>query len=238
MRMKKIFIPFLTLLFSSLLLMGQTRTDLTPKEEYMAKEDPRELTKKVKDKVELTAGSDMWDGKDEVPKNVTPLRITIDNGGEDPIIVRYNGFELNNSEGYEYSALPLYQMDTELEKLIVDKDVRVIPEPYYEFNNHFIYPIYGPIYTGIETTQYDYIIDQEIQEKFLKWETMNADLPTQEMRRKALPEGILDRDGIVSGFLFFEKVRPTDDVVDLEFDIINARTGETKDTIEIPFYVM
>lgn len=55
---------------------------------------------------------------------------------------------------------------------------------------------------------------------------------------KALPEGVLDIDGIVSGFLYFESIDPTDKEVTFMFDIVNAETGKKKGTIEIPFYVM
>jgi len=236
-RLKIMIIPLIALLFTSSMVIGQTKTDLIPDDEYKFREDPREVAVKVKDRVEVRVGSDMWDGKDIVAKNVIPLQITIDNGSEDPIVISYNEFDLKNNEGREYSVLPLYMYDIDLDKIVMEKDYKVVPKPSYKLNNFYIYPLYSPIYTGIETTHYDYVVDPNIQKKYFLWNAMDNELPTQNMRNKALTEGVLDKDGIVSGYLFFEDVLPTDEKVTFNFDIVNANTGETEGTIEIPYYV-
>ncbi len=223
-------------LLSSLVLFGQRKTTLIPKEEYNAREEPRAQVTVVDHLVELTVGSDTWEG-DTVPKYVNPIRITIDSGREDPIVVRYNNFVITNRDGKKYSVMPLYEMDAKLKKLVFDKDYEIIPKPFYDYKNYSIFPIYEPAYKTIEITDYDYIIDPYIQEKYMDWAAMDADLPTQEMRMKALPEGILDIDGIVSGFLFFEKVNPNDKEVTLKFDIVDAKSNKKISTIEIPFFV-
>lgn len=236
-KLKIMMISLTTFLISSIVLSGQTKTDLTPKDEYKFKEDPREIVVKVKDNVEVTVGSDMWDGKEMVAKNVIPLRVTVDNAGDDPIVVSYNEFHLVNSKGKEYAVLPLYEYDLDLDRIVIDKDFHVIPEPAYEQNNFYMYPMYEPLYPGIEITDYNYIVDPEIQKKYFLWSAMDENLPTQNMRQKALTEGVLNEDGMVSGYLYFEDVLPTDEKVEFTFDVVNASTGEKEGTIEIPYYI-
>ena len=236
-RLKITMISLITFLFTSLMVIGQSKTNLTPEDEYNFREDPREIVTKVKNLVEVRVGSDMWNGKEIVSKNVIPLKVTVDNASEDPIIVSYNKFDLENNEGREYSAIPLYKYDVDLNRLVLDKDFHVIPEPYYKQTNFYVYPFYEPVYSGIETTDIDYVVKPEIQRKYFLWNAMNKELPTQNMRMKALTEGVLDKDGVVSGYLFFEDVLPTDEKVTFTFDIVNANTGEQEGVIEIPYYV-
>lgn len=236
-RLRITMISLITFLFTSLMVIGQPKTDLTPEDEYDYREDPREIVTKVKEQVEVRVGTDMWDGEEMVAKNVIPLKVTVDNANEDPIIVSYKEFDLENNDGREYSVMPLYKYDVDLDRLVLDKDFHVIPEPYYEQTNFYVYPFYEPAYSGIETTDFDYVLDPEIQQKYFLWNAMDKELPTQNMRMKALTEGVLDKDGIVSGYLYFEDVLPTDEKVTFNFDIVNANTGEKEATIKIPYYV-
>ncbi len=57
------------------------------------------------------------------------------------------------------------------------------------------------------------------------------------MRFKALPQGVLDKDGIVSGFLYFEKVDSDAGRVDFIYELTNAVTGEDRGKIIIPYLV-
>jgi hypothetical protein len=54
----------------------------------------------------------------------------------------------------------------------------------------------------------------------------------------AVPEGTVQPGGELTGFLYFEEV--PGDVPDALFtmELVNARTGEPIDTIEIPFRVV
>ena len=237
-KMNLFYISTVFFLLSSLMIFAQEKSILTPVNELDGREDPRELEKVVAGMVEVTLGTDMWDGEDVVPENVTPIQVTIDNANEKPIVINYNKFALVNTDGEKYYPMPLYAVDLEMKQLIMDKDFEMFPKPIYEYDNYFLYPIYDPVYTGVEFTQYAYEIDPEIQAKFIDWDTMDADLPTQEMRTKALPEGVLDIDGIVSGFLYFEQVDPNDDKVTFMFDIVDAETGEKIDTALLQYYVM
>lgn len=61
-------------------------------------------------------------------------------------------------------------------------------------------------------------------------------LPTRSMLRKGIPEGVVDKGGYISGFLYFQK--PSKNASQpLEFTarLIDAKTGRQFGTLEIPF---
>jgi hypothetical protein len=62
-------------------------------------------------------------------------------------------------------------------------------------------------------------------------------LPTQDMVRKALPEGTLDNGGALEGFLYFQNVGHREGQVTLQARLVDARTGEHFATLSIPFGV-
>ncbi|PTL83289.1 hypothetical protein [Vitiosangium sp. GDMCC 1.1324] len=62
-------------------------------------------------------------------------------------------------------------------------------------------------------------------------------LPTQDMVRKALPEGTLKPGGNVTGFLYFQNVGNREGQVTLQARLVDADTGEQFGTVSIPFGV-
>jgi hypothetical protein len=62
-------------------------------------------------------------------------------------------------------------------------------------------------------------------------------LPTEDMLAKGIPEGVLEPEGRISGFLYFEKLPENLDRITFEADLINARTGVTLGTMRIPFVI-
>jgi hypothetical protein len=67
------------------------------------------------------------------------------------------------------------------------------------------------------------------------WQTVN--LPTAHMLRVALPDGVIQEGGSVSGFIYFERVSESVPSVRFEYQLTDATTGKTFGTINIPFVV-
>ena len=59
----------------------------------------------------------------------------------------------------------------------------------------------------------------------------------REVRAQAIPEGVLEPGGKVSGFLFFEHVPSHDREVRLHADLLDARTGRQLGTVTTPLIV-
>jgi hypothetical protein len=66
---------------------------------------------------------------------------------------------------------------------------------------------------------------------------MRIELPTADMLRNVVPEGVLDEGGELEGFLYFEKLQNTDADARVNFhvDLQDAITGQTFATLHIPF---
>ncbi len=62
-------------------------------------------------------------------------------------------------------------------------------------------------------------------------------LPSREMMERALPEGVVDSGGRVSGFLYFQHVDRREAQVSLEMKLVDAKTGESLGHLTIPFVV-
>jgi hypothetical protein len=61
-------------------------------------------------------------------------------------------------------------------------------------------------------------------------------LPTRDMLDRALPEGVLQPEGRIAGFLYFPALRREQGVT-FEFTVVDAETGQTFGKLSIPFHV-
>jgi hypothetical protein len=55
------------------------------------------------------------------------------------------------------------------------------------------------------------------------------------MLEKAIPEGVLESGGQLSGFVYFERLDKRLKRIEFKADLINARTGIKFGSIHIPF---
>lgn len=63
-------------------------------------------------------------------------------------------------------------------------------------------------------------------------------LPTGDMVQKALPEGVVEAGGKVTGFLYFEDIDVgSDDTATFTTDLVNASSGEPVGAIRIPLEI-
>ena len=60
-------------------------------------------------------------------------------------------------------------------------------------------------------------------------------LPTQDMISEALPEGVVQDGGSVSGFVYFQSVTGRESVEQFEMNLVDASGGQTFGVIAIPF---
>jgi hypothetical protein len=65
----------------------------------------------------------------------------------------------------------------------------------------------------------------------------SVSLPTEDMLEMAIPEGVLEPQGRISGFLYFPRVNPDAERVVFQAALVSARTGEEFGAVEVPFVV-
>jgi hypothetical protein len=163
--------------------------------------------------VEIIADANAWKGQPRtLERVVTPVKINIRNTSGHPLRIEYASFELLGKSGRRYQAIPLVPVEHALgpQRSIV---------PAYPSRGFWVAPHLGAYYSGLVPwsgpfpfsaayyAQYDTFWD--------RWK------PTQDMLRRALPEGVLENGGTVTGFLYFSDVRETEQQV-----IFRAQLGE------------
>jgi hypothetical protein len=182
--------------------------------------------------VRLVASADSWDGElvrhfDEI----APLQVTITNGGTVPLSIRYEHFRLMTGAGETSAALPPFDID-QTQTVPFERAARAGVYP-YPLRNFAVAPYLVPYYPGLPIVDGRFLYDGAFYGRYYpRW--VRVQLPTAEMLRKALPEGILRPDGNMTGFLYFDRPHEATTAA-LVFDMVNAVDDESVGAIRIPF---
>ena len=158
---------------------------------------------------------------------MTIFRVEIENNGDQPLRIRYREFKLLGPRSFTNTAIPPYQVEGTVVKPVF------LPQTYVCPHGFQLAPHYR---TGIEDTSrprhpWDY---NEYTARYNLWA---SPLPTEDMLAKGIPEGVLEPEGRISGFLYFEKLPENLHRITFEADLINARTAVTLGTVRIPIVV-
>jgi hypothetical protein len=62
-------------------------------------------------------------------------------------------------------------------------------------------------------------------------------LPTRDVLRLSVPEGVLEEGGSVTGFLYFENLSARERQTTFQVRLVDAKTGEAFGSLAIPFQV-
>jgi hypothetical protein len=169
-----------------------------------------------------------WSGSPaDLGDSVTVFRVEIENGSYQPLRIRYREFKLVGPGSFRTTAIPPYQVEGTVVKPVFLPQTYVYPSG-FQFAPHYR--------TGIKDTSqprhpWDY---DDYTPRYNLWA---SPLPTQDMLAKGIPEGVLEPEGRVSGFLYFEKLPDNLDRITFEADLVNPRTGVTLGTVRIPFVI-
>lgn len=184
-------------------------------------------------RVVATAGA--WRG---FPRNlddaVIPILMTIENGSQHAVGLRYTSFALETPAGVRFAALPPLQITER-----VTEPVRASFHPRTRFS------------VGSSVSAYDWgwsaydgplAFDPWYYDRHALWLRRAptywiVQLPTSDMIRTALPEGVVQPRGAVSGFVYFEELRDDPRSVILSVRIVDATSGEELGVGRIPFVV-
>jgi hypothetical protein len=202
--------------------------------------------------VRLVADGDAWKGTpSNLERIVTPVEVRIENQSGRPLRIQYEGFVLVGGSRFQYAALSPFELRDEglamggsgtgTGNVALSVGVGVGygawapgfwgPGPFSStygwggpwgrsWRDPFYNPWYDPFYGA----------------PFAYWRPPEP-LPTQDMLRRALPEGTLEDGGAITGFLYFQDVSEREGNVTLQARLVDARTGEQFGTLSIPFGV-
>ncbi|HVI95617.1 MAG TPA: hypothetical protein VM753_16510 [Anaeromyxobacter sp.] len=176
--------------------------------------------------VRVVVDSDAWRGG-SVRDVLSPVRVTIENGGGRPLRIAYDAFTLGGPNGFRLAALPPFRVAAQNATAV---------QPAFGFGVGFGYaPWVGPYYPGAPLwTHGGFAFNGAYYDRF--YGGWPAALPDEDVLRNALPEGVLDPRGRVSGFLYFAN-QPKGTALMFLAALVDADTVQTFGTVAIPFTV-
>jgi len=183
--------------------------------------------------IEVTATVKAWPGDAFIKKEVTPVRLTIENGSDaHSVDVSYSRFRIIEDDADVRRALPPFEIEGEAPDARVGAKYEVIDYDWVG-TEYDVYDVYDPLYgddvvvsDSERIYEPDYYVDH-----YTYW--ADTSLPTTEMLVLALPEGVVKPSGKVVGWMYFEEVDATADEVLLKADIVDAVTGEKLGEIDM-----
>lgn len=188
------------------------------------------------DNVHVTVKTEAWNGDQMVESQVTPLKVTIENNSSHPVNVRYDDFKLVGPKGTTFAALPPYGVTGSVEEPRLIETYPAILEPDFDYDRFEIAPYYSTIYPDMTVWASPFYYDPIYYDQYYTyWQTV--DLPTPHMLAVALPDGVIQEGGSVSGFIYFERVSDKVPSVRFEYQLTDAASGKMFGTINIPFVV-
>jgi hypothetical protein len=179
------------------------------------------------DGVRIAAAGAGWDGRPkDLDQHMTPVKVRIVNHSGKPVRVLYEDFVLAGARGHKYRPLPVVP---------IDHDARDPLSPIFASVNFFVGPRYHDVYPSLPAWERQLPRDETFYDRqFGRW---SEDLPTREMKRMALPEGVLADGGQITGFVYFEEATRRESRVTFRAELAGDDDGETVASIEIPFEV-
>lgn len=164
----------------------------------------------------------------DLSRIMTPMEVRIRNESGKPLQIRYKDFTLTTATGFQYQPLPPYQIRGSI--------THVEPvTPAFGFHSFYISPYYAPYYDwDFNMWPGPFGYDWGYYPTY--YAVWSVPLPTRDMLREAIPEGVLAKGGELNGFLYFQR----DDRVGsltFAFNLIDAETQKSFGRITIPFVV-
>ena len=175
--------------------------------------------------VRVVVSPDKWQDQPQRLPYIQDLHVTVENQSGVPLRLRYSEFELVSTTGFAASPLPPYQ----IEQTAVDP----IPHPAFYADRFRVAPHYVQHFPTLGPWPSRFDFDEGFyRHQYSLWEPQ---LPTREMLEQAIPEGVIDDGGKVSGFLYFQELNPDMARVTFTIELINANTEENFGVVRIPF---
>lgn len=208
--------------------------------------------------VRVSVAGDAWKGD---PPNLgelfTPVQVSIENHSGKVVRVSYNDFSLSGGSGFRYSAIPPMSAKGQINRAAASPpNISIEPAlyapassnaglarqiqlvawvPRYYHRGFFIAPHYSYYYPGFAPWPYAYPYDPFYYDRlYAYWPER---LPTQEMLSEALPEGAVQNDGQVTGFLYFQGVGKRESRVTFQMNLVDTNNGQSFGQVSIPFAV-
>ena len=135
---------------------------------------------------------------------------------------------VRGASGRTYRPLPVVPLDHDGARA-----PRLLP--IFADANFFVGPRYRDVYPSLESWSVALQRDETFYQR--QYQLWGDGLPTPQMQRSALPEGVLGDGGEMSGYLYFENATHDESRLKLKAELDEGHGGDVVATIELPFRV-
>ena len=187
------------------------------------------LTVETRNGVRVYVHGHAWNGDpSDLAEVMTPVYVTVQNLSSQPIRLAYADFALVGGSGLRYQAIPPLRIDR-----LGPERVTPVAGPSFYYDRFLVAPSYRAYYPGLPAWPYAFPYDPFYYDSL--WVAWRQPLPTANMLSKALPEGVLQPGGSVSGFLYFDQVTDREKTVTFQAHVAEKLPGRQVASIAIPF---
>lgn len=188
--------------------------------------------------VRIVAVAEAWRGyPEDLGSVVTPILVVVENGSARRLGIRYDRFALESPDGRRLVAVPPFAVSGSV-------SVRVMAPYYPPVVGFGVAPYLSPYYPGWVVYSGDFPHRRAHDHWRRDWPFFMAHptyawvrLPTTDMIQRALPEGVVEPGGKITGFLYFDELPGSTRAVTFTATLVDA-AGETPfGTVRIPFVV-
>ncbi|MBZ5715719.1 hypothetical protein [Nannocystis pusilla] len=167
---------------------------LVPAEDVRVVEAPGRAAAAACAGVRITASAGPWRGfPPGLPRLMTPMLVAVENDGGRPIEIRYDHFALVGAR--TFAALPPFWTIGQVEPVT----------PVYPSSGFAVAPWLAASFPARPVFTDDFPFHTDYYDRHFT-EIARIYRPSRDMRRKALPEGVLAPGGRIVGFVYFERV--------------------------------
>jgi hypothetical protein len=151
--------------------------------------------------VTVFVDGDAWRGEPrDLEKVMAPVWVTVRNGSSQPVRLMYRDFWIHLPNGLRVQPLP----PLAIQQTPGPERTRAIPSPAFRYRGFYLAPHYRYFYPGLPAWHRPFLYDPLFYDTlYARW---RISLPTDDMLRAALPEGVIEPTGEVSGFLYFPDI--------------------------------
>ncbi len=179
--------------------------------------------------------SNVWPGAEAVTQQLTPLYIRIENHGDIPLLIQFRSFALIGPHQEYFAALPPLAASVDIGEFTGDGH-EFAADDNWLFNHHgfFISPFYSGSYPALPVWSHGVLHDNKFRAAPHRTAS-HSPISAAELAARVLPEGVVEPQGSISGFLLFEYVAPDLAQVAFQGELIDATSGDAFGLLQIPF---
>jgi hypothetical protein len=192
--------------------------------------------------VHLLVAGDAWTARDSLADQFTPVQITVENHSGRPLQLLYAHLTLSGGTGARYSPLeapkelgPSYRFGSVMKSAAYQPAAIYIPVTSRCTNQERLADAPYPSYSYPGATPYDSVFPYAAPQQHDP--SCPAIVPSARMLDEALPQGVVQNDERVDGFIYFEDVGDRESTAQLQMNLVDANTGQSFGHVTIPFVV-